>query len=316
MYYFGLHEGMGRSPLSMDDKFGDKTAVELLSGLLDQLTADQSTRWAMPSLRNAEDGSDVTPEVPSERGHRAIKLIDWSQPGSLHFSVNVRYGSVDGHDLAIGPTDVDIKGAAPSHPYRVEILLPKSGDQGLLIAEDVDRSCPGLAVAQWIGKQSKTNGGTQPWWRMRAEPLSDDKRLSDLIANSKKAEIRLKRKGKTTTDKRYQTPLTIVAQLDRSDERGKLLDEAKKWLLGDKKAKAESVGILSEIAGVGDLDPDEADVYLTDGKTGQRIKPWQLDDVFIYPTGSDSRTTPDGWKSEILTRLSVLGGNLDFDVEW
>jgi hypothetical protein len=314
MYYFGLHERMGRSPLSMDDKFDGKTTVELVSGLLTQLTADQSTRWAMPSLRNAADGSDITPEVPSERGHRAIKLLDWSQPGSLHISVNVRYGSVDGHDLAIGATDVDIAGTAPSHPYRVEILLPKSGDRGLLIAEDVDRSCPGLSVAQWIGKQSKTNNGDL-WWRMKTEALSDDKRLSDLIKNSKKAEIRLKRKGKTTSGKRYQNPLTITARLDRSDERDKLAEEAKKWLTGDKKAKGDSVGILSEIAGVADLNPDEADVYLTDATTGHRIKPWQIDDVFIYPTG-DSRTTLDGWKSEIMTRLSVLGGSLGFDVEW
>jgi hypothetical protein len=316
MFYFRIHEGMGRSPRDLDAKFGNKTAMELLGDLLDELASDTSARWAMPSLKNAADGSDITPEAPSERGHRAIKWVDWSQPGTLHLSTTVRYGSVDGHDLAIGRSqDIDIAGTAPSHPYRVELLLPKAGDTGLLIAEDVDRSCPGPAVAQWLSKQSKTDAGGGPWWRVKAEAVSDDERLTELIKNSKKAEIRLKRKGKTTSGKRYQSPLTIVAQLDRSDERGRLLDEAKKWIAGNKKAKADSVAVLSEIAGVEELEPDEADVYLQDATTGQRIKPSQIDDVFIYPTG-DSRTTPEKWKSEILTRLSVLSGSLDFDVEW
>lgn len=316
MYYFGLHEKFGHAKLDLSGKFGQKTAPELLEGVLTQLSADKSTRWAHPSLKNAADGTDITLEVPSERGHRAIKWVDWSKPGSLHFATNVRYGSVDGHDLAIGKSaDIDIAGTAPSHPYRVEIFLPQAGDTGLLVAEDVDRSCPGLAVAQWLGKQSKTNDPTGTWYRMRAEALSDDKRLAELIKNSKKAEIRLKRKGKTASGKRYQNPLSITAELDRSDERERLIEEAQKWIGGDKKAQKDSVAVLSEIAGVEDLDPDEADVYLTDAQTGHRVKPWQIDDVFVYPTG-DSRTTPEKWKSEIMTRLSVLSGSLGFDVEW
>lgn len=317
VYRIGLHEGMGRSPLDLSSQFGTESAPQLVASLLSQLAADVSVRWAMPALRNAADGSDITPDVPSQRGHRAIKWIDSTSSGSLHLSTTVRYGSVDGHDLAIAPAgDVDIRGAAPTHSYRVEILLPKSGDQGLLIAEDVDRSCPGLAVAQWIGKQSKTNAaGSALWWRMKAEPLSDDKRLTDLITNSKRAEIRLKRKGKSASGNRYQNPLTIVAQLDRSDERQQLLAEAKKWLLGDKKAKDDSVGVLSELAGVASLEPDEADIYLTDASTSHRIKPWQIDDVFIYPTG-DARATPEKWKSEIMSRLAIISDSLDFDVEW
>ncbi|WP_344341067.1 hypothetical protein, partial [Streptomyces rhizosphaericus] len=108
MYYLQLHEGFGRSPLDLTEPVCGKPATDWLTGLLADLAKDTSTRWAMPALRNAADGSDITPETPSARGHRAIKWIDYAHPGTLHLSTNVRYGSVDGHDLAIGrPQDID-----------------------------------------------------------------------------------------------------------------------------------------------------------------------------------------------------------------
>jgi hypothetical protein len=319
LFYFGIHARMGHTPLELDQKLNGKTCAELLDQTLDTLTADNSTRAGMPSLKNTADGGDVTPAAPAERGDVAIKFEHHDQPGPRHLSLTVRYGRVYGHDLAIAPSgDANIAGKAPSHVFRAEILLPKAGAQGLLVVEDIDRSCPGPAIGQWISKQSKWDAGDDGrWWRMRLQRLSDDERLQELIRNSKKAEIRLRRYGKSGSGKRRQTPLWITAPVEQASDLKRLANEARKWLLGDTAAKSQGVAILAEVAGDGvtELNPDEGGLYIEDGSTTKKITPDRLDEVFVYPIG-DSAPMPDDWESAVLRRLSALRGTLPFDVEW
>ena len=271
LFYFNLTERFRRTNLSLSGKVGTETVDGLLGGLLTSLCAQPDLlRAAMPSLKKTADGDDVTPPTPSERGDKAIKWLAWKQEGPLHLSAHVRFGRVDGHDLAMGPAgDVDIKGMAPSHKFRVDILLPRDGEAGVLVAEDIDRICPARPAAQWIGKQSQLSAETAEdsnWYRMTLQAFTDEQRLRELIKNSKRAEIHLKRFAKSGSGKNRQSPLTIKSPLEQSKDLKELLTAATAWASGDKEAVAQSVTVLSEIVGddVAALEPDQASVHIED----------------------------------------------------
>lgn len=251
LFYFNITERFARSNQDLNGKFGNQTADRLLEWLLDGLCDDPDLlRAGMPSLKKTADGEDITPPVPSERGDLAIKWTDYNRLSDHHLSAVVRYGRVAGHDLAIGAAgDVDISGRAPSYLFRTELIFPKDGETGILVSEDVDRICPARSVAQWIGKYSQQTAEEGDWWRMPIQAFTDEGRLREMIKNSKKAEVILKRYSKSGSGKRRQTSLKVTAAIEQETERKSVMEAATKWAQGDKEAVANSAAVLSELVG-------------------------------------------------------------------
>lgn len=169
---------------------------ELIYGeVLVGVFGDHETALEPPSLVEVSDDSDQGPEQGSDP------------------------------DASTPPAGLDLKGRAPARRYRFVLNLPEDGKRGVLVVEDVNRSCPVDLLIRWLRQRSKAaavprstaeaagRAASAPaaWWRPRATAAVDDQQFNALLARGRLSKVELVKYRIAADGSRPTEDLRVVA---------------------------------------------------------------------------------------------------------
>ena len=219
--------------------------VELLSAIRGRTVLDERRREpdavdepeAAPTPDTEENHSDLDPLM----GKRALALE------LLHAQDAVVYGEVlvgkyGDHESALGAPqliEVDdemlsepekhlsLAGRAPARRFRFVINLPNAGKLGLVVVEDISRSCPidplvrqlryrSQDAATAINSAKPTSGAREPkvpapWWRPSVTPAIDDDHFTEMIRQGKLDRVELVRHSVGSDGQRSNEQFRLTA---------------------------------------------------------------------------------------------------------
>jgi hypothetical protein len=247
--------------------------------------------------------SEITPDTSATwGGEQPVFSVENVALMGEHIVFAVRYGRKSGHDVAMAPPedpnaqDLDIAAHSPSRIYRAALLLPETGDAGVLAVESVGNACPRQAIIRWLNAWSRLespsstgNAQSTPWWKLVAEALGDESLLESFMDRADTEQLILTRKGVTADNKRKTDSLKLTIDANRSEVKFGATTIARSWgptvRRGEHVSSSGAAHALAALIGadVAGIDFDDATVVLRDDQNVVKyIKPDRLSDVFVY----------------------------------
>lgn len=248
IFVVDLFQGMSRKQIDFAHAGGRhyrEVAVELLSAIRGRTVLDERRRepGAADVLEDATtpDIEDDDPILDPLMGKRALSLE------LLHAQDAVVYGEVlvgkyGDHESALGApqlVEVDdelsgepelrlsLAGRAPARRFRFMVNLPNAGKFGIVVVEDISRSCPidplvrqlryrsqdAAAAVKSAKPASGTSepGATAPWWRPSVTPAIDDDHFSEMIRQGKLDRVELVRHSIGSDGQRSEEQFRLTA---------------------------------------------------------------------------------------------------------
>ncbi|MEV8195066.1 hypothetical protein AB0P13_23575 [Rhodococcus pyridinivorans] len=264
-----------------------------------------------------EEGEQGDGTVPgSARRPRPVLAIMKVHKRGDHLIIDFRYGSRSSYTHAgysESQTDVgnpvDISELKAVRLYRAAFILPENGEIGVLAVEDINRTCPRLALERWIRYWARCDareaeakivedGGKKKkldWWSVKGTPLNDPEHLNSIMKNGKSTKIVLTKVGASNS----RTPGTseLKIQMGIGNDPGVAAQTRQtitSWFSGpsvptgsadQKQASRDLAAIIADrYAGFDGEDYDDAWVDVEDESGGgvRHISPSRWADVFTY----------------------------------
>jgi hypothetical protein len=309
VYNVELFEGMRRKPVE-DWHVAGQHYASYAHALASELAAAQDLLPARLSWGEIQALSEISNLNSMATDDRCLRWIGASLSGR-RLSMEIKYGMVGTYSDAMGVDgDTSITNKAPSRSYRAELVLPEEFGTGLLAVETIGRSAPAGAIAMWFGAASCVKEKGNIWWRPKIQQVTDTAYLTELIANSRSAEVTLKHVGFDEIGDRRRTQYKLQASLNDAQR-----DTAIGWIKSriGTESRADLQGML-KIVGVdntGDLDFTDGHISVDDGEATTRIGLSDVREIFTYPIGKDRPSASD-WESQVRTRFQQLEPTLDW----
>lgn len=254
-----------------------------------------------------------------------FRLVGMDRVDRGNIAVVVEDGQNRGWDkaMAFDPdgSDLELGNHAPYRAYRGVVVMPSTGKSGVLALECIDKHCPVTPLVRWSKwwsqRISVEADDGRSYWRLRANVLTDDQQLRDLLREGRLEEVVLRKlETATTTRGRRPESLRLSASL-RDGSRTSLVRElllgwaarASSTEEGARQTNTEGAGQLSALIGPDVEKLDFNDGYVRVSGTGgnKNISPERMSEVFTYVLGNDlpsDRQLYDAMKVRLLA-LSV-----------
>jgi hypothetical protein len=317
LFEIHLRERNGHKDKEMSDVAGVHLA-ELVASVIDnQLMA--RTVVGMPDAA----ADDTPPDEDPNRNKPGMQITACKRIGhQVH--VDVLYGRYSDFRRALRPPgsaepDAELDGLAPAREYRLILNFPPKGTKGVLIAEDIGRSCPVKMFIRWFRHASQEEavslgtaaaaGNSDPekaaasavWHRLAAYPMSDPGHLKKLIDDGLLDRVELTKTsiGKAGTPSKRGMELTVsdlkpkhqaaLAALAIQWSKRKFAPDDEEGKKAAKITDADGARSLATILGddIAILDFDDGYLVLKEGGKSKNISPSRLSDLFIYPIDRD-----------------------------
>ncbi len=212
VFEVGLREGNGRKARDVA-KCGDEHLAAYVERLLRERLLERTVTDKADS--GGEEGS-----VPTDR-HRGQQALQVSSVERTEHMVRATMFFGRYSDFLRGlrvpgsaEPDADLADIAPARSYRVILNLPPTGERGVLVVEDISRSCPVQMFVRSLKQASQQHAADRAaaphpddpeaatravvsgtWWRLAAYPMADEEHLAQLIRDGKLERVELIRKG-------------------------------------------------------------------------------------------------------------------------
>jgi hypothetical protein len=305
-----------RSSASFENCQGEHYSVHaarILDRLLGQILVEDT-----PSRSDEEVGDDLGDPLA---GRRAVRVIESIQEGNTIW-LKLHAGRYGDHAVGLGAPgeeDVPLIGRAPAFEFRAIMHLPSTGKVGLLVVEDINRSCPmeplrkllrngSQALCEEARERAKTSDPGKPqlapmWWKLDVEPAVDVEAVDKLMTNGQTERIELRQYGLGGKGRgqRRQVRWTFTAPDLSYQEQAETRKLAATWgrdLLRFRRAdpvERKKIKVPSELDGaraiaailgpqIEALNFDDGYVVVSDEEGRlKNISPTRLNEVFTYP---------------------------------
>lgn len=244
VFVLELFPGMGRKSVDFAKAGGSHyqtVAAGLLSGVRDRIVLDEKRRPGSGDpdiLEEAGPASDSEPALSDPLiGKRALALeVLGVQETLLYGEVLVgKYGdhesalgapqleADDDHDDEVPEPHLSLTGRAPARRFRFVFNFPATGKQGIVVVEDISRSCPIEAIVRLLRYRSQDSakaapapssdgpGPAKPWWRPVVTAAVDDEHFNQMIEQGKLQRLELVRHRVASDGQRHQEELRLTA---------------------------------------------------------------------------------------------------------
>lgn len=330
MAYYGyrlfemeLRERNGRKPAAFEDCAGEHYSViayRLLKAVKGQTQVELKSGDELDPGEIA-DGVDGNP-FAGKRGVRVLRVQREGHTVWVDLLVG-RYGELVTAQGVPGKTDdADLTGRAPSDTYRLGLYFPSKGRRGVLVAEDISRTCPVDIVRNVIllvgskaeseRKAKRTRRLDVPetvpaWWKVVLTPMVDEEKVHNLIDAGNSQEVKLTKHGlgagRARDSVAYEFRAAALSPAQKADIAGLVSQWGRDLIRRRRAAPADrsKMGIPSDVQGAAQLSAllgqqitalnfDDGFVVVADGdgKT-KKISPTRLNEVFTYPLTRDRR---------------------------
>lgn len=326
-----------RLPLSKLNRPGESSPVDALELLQEQLgemvgrPLVGSPAYVTSKPEPADTAGDGS-EAGLAKRKPMLFLRQVSQVGR-RLDLQFEYGIEGDYEslLDVSGISSSMKGKAGGRVYRVWILLPQTGDSGVMISEVKGRTYVGEVLFRWLRCLNQNEAVTfdgagnqveQAWTRWMAHAMFDPERFSRVEQEATGFALTLTRHSKKASGEPDEGTVKVRESgigVDRIEGvMAVMLDWWNNRYKGTKEERsrhgAEAVEALVHV-GLND-EFDDGEISFKENNKQQTITPNTVDRLFIYPLG-DVRPSSESVLGAAKTRLpgilSALDSNIDLE---
>lgn len=269
-------------------------------------------------------------ELSTKKRQPMLFLRKVAQDGR-RLDLQFEYGVEGDYDalLDIDGTSAPMTGKAGGRTYRVWLVLPATGDHGIMISEVKGRTYVGEVLFHWLRCRNQNAAvsfdGTgakieQPWTRWMAHPMFDPERFGRIAQDATAFTLTLTRHAKKPNGEPDEGTVKVRESGLSTDRVPAVMEVMREWWLNrskgtkDERSKhgAESVEALVRV-GLDD-EFDDGEISFKENNKQQTITANTVDRLFIYPLGEvppSSESLLGAAKSRLPGILSALDSNID-----
>lgn len=304
VYWFNVRRANKRTALDLCDQSApfEDALCSLLAGFKGRGVVAGAPAYNKPS-EISDAGSDP--------GARRSMLIRTSKPAAGHVSAQLVTGRIGDADWLIDGDgdDNDIRKRASGSELRVDFLLPKAGEKGVMVAECRGRTVHYDTLLRWLVHESyEAQGGDagDQWLNYTVNQVIDVDYLQELMRRAQKVSVELEQTGVGGAGARKANHQVLSFWgLDKavSDEIAK---QASKWASGNV-LSSDAVQALVKALGMKPKTLEDSNTSLSmpviriHADTGERltVTPESVQEVFTYPLTDTIRPNPIEWQTAI-----------------
>ncbi|WP_161965021.1 hypothetical protein [Ornithinimicrobium cerasi] len=260
--------------------------------------------WERPDLQNLDSTTLYSQmrinKVESNTDDRKVSIV-------------LDYGFIGEFPRAVGDSEIDLKGSAPSGRFRALLLMPADGTKARAVVETHGTRCPVNILMKWLSwtmyEEATAPSKPNDWINLKAYQLGDAQRLSELISKADKVEIELTEHHPTKPGARVPVLRKMTQNVTTNAVKTRLGKMASKFL-EDNYDRQGYVAKLTKIAGL-DVDQladagahfDAGGIRVTEKNGDSRLlTPDNARDVFTYDR-TDLQRSDEDWLKTALNRL-------------
>ncbi|MGV0695871.1 hypothetical protein [Mycobacterium paraintracellulare] len=282
-------------------------------------------------VRGLPRSSDAAEESAEELREKPAVVLETSQLKGDILVAEYRVGRSEDFDRAYPAPDLgtdeflELTGYAPARPYRAVLMVPHTGDVGMLAVETIGRACPYQFFVKWAtrwsrdyqaeldAKQPLPDDKVRAWWRLRATPLGSKEQLMQYIKKGTIEELVLiNTYVDSARDERHEL-FRVSARLHGPNVWARRnLSDVFEMTSDEEFAKR----LASDFGhSVDQLDVDDGWISVRTDAGTKHVSPSRMPEIFTYPV-SDSRPSMEIFLSEVKKRAIPLARALDAKIDF
>ncbi|SKS10189.1 Uncharacterised protein [Mycobacteroides abscessus subsp. massiliense] len=327
-YKVELFLGGKRTPIAFHEDDGKgkvRKYSEHLKAVLDQFKDTQ--------VRGFPRSQDISEESVEEvRKKTAVVLNDVDKLGTAGIHAEFRVGRSDDYDRAypapdLGTTEhVNLIDYTPARPYRVALLIPDTGEVGLLAVEVIGRACPYEFFTKWATRWSRDyqflqdqkeplkDDAVRPWYRLRPVALGSKEQLEAFLKGGSIEEfVLINHYFDKSRNERFER-FRLTARLDVAQ---RTLAKVKLKKVYEFESDEEFAKKLAKDFGhsVEELDIDDGYVVVKTDVGVKKVSPSRQPDFITYPVSEDRPTLKEflaAVKTHGIPMAKAIDAQVDF----
>lgn len=309
IYTFSVRTATKRDDRDLCDgetPFAD-TLLALLDGLVDRGVID-----GVPDLRKPSEIIDGH----GQRGGRRSVMLSAEKVGTGHVRCHLVTGRIGDTDWVLGGgSKEEIRDRASGNELRLDFLLPRAGERGVLVAEARGRTVHVETLLRLLvreGYETQPTPGGDEWLNFRANQVIDVEYLAELMRDAQKVSVEVEQTGTGGTGTAKANRETIHYTGFSQHVATEIAKVAGLWAVGGMAGRG-AIDPLLHALGISQRALEKSNMSLSmpvirlQSSSGERltVTPGDVQEVFTYPLTDDLRPSDSEWRTAVQRAMDL-----------